>query len=92
MDKTIPLTHVVARALEERRRQLDSELDPLSIVVPFVSRQGEINVFDDAETPRVQLAKAIGEFKAKARELGALDEVCHAHGITEYVESTEDER
>lgn len=84
MDKTVTLTPVVARALEERRRQLDSELDGEAIMKYVASSLP--NAFDG--TTR----RLVGEFKQRCRELGALDEVCVAHGITEYVESTEVER
>jgi hypothetical protein len=70
----ITLTPVVARALEDRRRQLDSELDPRSIA--------EVGPESASFSDRVAL---MGKFKKQCRELGALDQVCEQHGISDWV-------
>lgn len=78
--ETMILTPVVARALEDRRRELDSDLDPRRFLLELNELRGVSNATQVATA-------AINRFKSQCAELGALDQVCAQHGITEFVMS-----
>lgn len=69
MDQTITITPTVARALEQHRQYIQGGVDELTAV--FANDRPSL--------------KDIQKFAASARRLGALDEVCAQHGITEWV-------
>lgn len=75
-----PITEPVKRALERQRQVLDESLDPRKLVDDLLATVGATNIMN-AEG-RSEAANDLGSVIARARELGALDQVCAQYGGT----------